>query len=69
MRLITLLLGLAALAWVIYTYQGSGSSLNATGDKTVKQQAVESIEEAKQASSALQQSINEQTQRLQQANE
>lgn len=69
MRLIYLILGLAVLAWVIYTYQGSTNGTMTEGDKTVKQQAVESIDEAKQAASALQKSIDDQAKRLQQSTE
>ena len=69
MRLITLILGLAVLLWVIYSYQGSNAVINTDGDTTVKQQAAEQLEEAKEAANALQKSINEQAKRLQQSSE
>lgn len=67
MRLISLVLGLAILLWVIYTYQDSNTVIKTDGDKTVKQQAIEQMEEAKQAASALQKSIDDQAKRLQQS--
>ena len=56
MRFMSLVLGLAILLWVIYTYLGSNAVLKTDGDKTVKQQ----IDKAKDAANALQKSVNEQ---------
>ena len=69
MRLITLILGLAVLLWVIYTYQGSNAVIKTDGDTTVKQQAEEQLRQAQEAADALQKSINEQAKRLQQSGE
>lgn len=66
MRLISLVLGLAVLLWIIYTYQQS-STLKPEGDKTVKQQAVEDIDKAKTAASQLQQSVQDQAKLIQKA--
>ena len=65
MRLIYLLVGLAIILWLAYTYNGTNTVIKTEGDKTVKQQAVEHIDEAKQAASALQKSIAEQTRLMQ----
>ena len=69
MRLITLVLGLAVLLWIIYTYQGSDTALKPETDKTVKQQAAEQRDEAKAAASTLQQSLDAQAKQLQQSSE
>lgn len=69
MRLLYLVIGLAILLWVIYTYQSSNTANNADSDKTVKQQLIEQKNEAKSAASALQKSLDEQAKRLQQSTE
>ena len=69
MRLISLILGLAVLLWIIYTYQGSNTALKPDADKTVKQQVVEQMDEAKATASTLQQSLDAQAKQLQQSAE
>ena len=69
MRLLYLILGLAVLAWVIYTYQGSSPEIKVEENKTVQQQYQESIDEAKEAAAGLQKMLDEQEKRLQQTTE
>lgn len=65
MRFISMVLGLAILLWVIYTYLGSNTVLKSDGDKTAKQQ----IDKAKEAANALQKSVHEQAELIQKAKE
>lgn len=65
MRLISLILGLAVLLWVIYTYQGSGTAMQPDSDQTIKQQTAEQLRQAQEAADALQKSLDEQARRLQ----
>ena len=69
MRLLYLVIALALILWLAYTYQGSNNDIKTESDTTVKQQAMEQLEEAQDAADALQKSLDEQAKRLQQSNE
>ncbi len=69
MRLLYLVVGLAIILWLAYTYNASNTVIKMDGDKTVKQQAVEHVDKAKQAANALQESIDEQAKLLQKSTE
>lgn len=65
MRLLSLVFTLAIISWLVYTYMGSNTVIKANGDKTVKEQVIETIDEAKEATKAMQKSLDEQTKRMQ----
>ena len=64
MRLLSLIFALAIVAWLVYTYLNSGQTINMDGDKTVKQQTQETIQQARDAAGDLQNTLNEKTKQL-----
>jgi hypothetical protein len=61
MRFLSLLFGLAIVAWLVYTYLDSGRTINADGDKTMKQQ---SIQRAQDTADELQRSLEKNQQQM-----
>ena len=65
MRLLSLVFALGIISWLVYTYMGSNTVINADSDKTVKEQTIETLDEARDAASKMQKSLEEQTKQMQ----
>lgn len=65
MRLISLVFALAIIAWLVYTYMGSNTVIKTDSDKTVKEQVVETMDEARESANKLQKSLQEQAKQIQ----
>lgn len=65
MRLISLVFALAIIAWLVYTYMGSNTVIKTDSDKTVKEQVVETMDEARESANKLQKSLHEQAKQIQ----
>ncbi len=61
MRFLSLIFGLAIVAWLVYTYLDSGRTINADGDKTMEQQ---SIQRAQDTADELQRSLEKNQQQM-----
>jgi hypothetical protein len=61
MRFLSLILSLAIVAWLIYTYLDSGRTINADGDKTMEQQT---IQRAQDTADELQRSLDNNQQQI-----
>lgn len=64
MRLLSLVFSLAIISWLVYTYMGSNTVIKTDSTKTVKQQTIERMDEAKEAAKALQKSMDEQAKKM-----
>jgi len=64
MRLLSLVFALAIISWLVYTYMGSNTVIKTDGTRTVKEQTIERLDEAREATKALQKSLDEQAQRI-----
>ena len=64
MRLLSLVFGLAIVAWLVYSYLDSGKTIDMNGDKTIKQQSQQTLQQAQDAANDLQRSLQQSQQNL-----